>query len=220
MAPYLIRYPLVPQEGSEGIKPESRVVMKCLILSRLFGLAPILASYVPTLAGMFTWSNIPIVGEDPLFIPSGMAVFEISGGNILTLTLTNESPQILATGEALPSLTWDITDAGVTLFPDNTVIPRYQNWLGLGQPMIGFILRMGLQGQNFGGGLGSFGIGAMGDINFGTDTFDPRDRFDITTNLSGPSICDSLNGIDGAIVGPSVDLISVDSQLRGRWSKG
>ena len=65
MAPYFIRYPLVPQEGSEGIKPESRVVMKCLILSRLFGLAPILASYVPTLAGMFTWSNIPIVGKDP-----------------------------------------------------------------------------------------------------------------------------------------------------------
>ncbi len=51
-----------------------------------------------------------------------MAVFEISGGNILTLTLTNESPQILATGEALSGLTWDITDAGVTLFPDKALI--------------------------------------------------------------------------------------------------
>ena len=122
MAPYLFRYPLVPQEGSEGIKPESRVVLKRFILSRLFGLALILASYVPTLAGMFTSSNIPIVGEDPLFLPSGKAVFEISGGNILTLTLTNESPQILAAGEALSGLTWDITDAGVTLFPDKALI--------------------------------------------------------------------------------------------------
>ncbi len=68
---------------------------------------------------------------------------------------------------------------------------------------------MGLQRQNFGGGgLGSFGIGAMGDINFGADTFGPGDRFDITTNLFGPSISGSLNGIDGAIVGPSVDLTS------------
>ncbi len=132
MAPYLIRYPLVPQEGSEGIKPESRVVLKRFILSRLFGLALILASYVPTLAGMFTWSNIPIVGEDPLFLPSGMAVFEISGGNILTLTLPNESPQILATGEALSGLTWDITDAGVTLFPDKALIAPGSELVGAG----------------------------------------------------------------------------------------
>ncbi len=86
--------------------------------------------------------------------------------------------------------------------------------------MIGFILQMCLQGQNFVGGLGSFGIGAMGDINFGADTFDPRDRFDITTNLIGPSICGSLNGIDGAIVGPSVDLISDGFTTQGPLVQG
>lgn len=196
--------------------------MKCLILSRLFGLAPILASYVPTLAGMFTWSNIPIVGEDPLFIPSGMAVFEISGGNILTLTLTNESPQILATGEALSSLTWDITDAGVTLFPDKALIAPGSELVGVEATNDRIYPPNGPSKDKIsaGGGLGFFGIGAMGDINFGADTFGPGDRFDITTNLFGPSISGSLNGIDGTIVGPSVDLTSDGFTTQGLLVQG
>ncbi len=60
----------------------------------------------------------------------------------------------------------------------------------------------------------------MGDINFGADTFGPGDRFDITTNLFGPSISGSLNGIDGAIVGPSVDLTSDGFTTHGPLVQG
>ena len=44
------------------------------------------------------------------------------------------------------------------------------------------------------GALGSFGISSVGDINFGADTFVGGDRFNLTSNLFGPS-SGSLNGI-------------------------
>ena len=55
------------------------------------------------------------------------------------------------------------------------------------------------------GPLGSFGIGAVGDINFGLDTFGTPDRFDTSTNLFGPA---SPDGIDASIVGPNVNFLA------------
>jgi len=62
-------------------------------------------------------------------------------------------------------------------------------------------------GSSPSGPLGNYAIGAMGDINFGVDSFGKRDRFDTSTNLFGPP-SGSLNGIDGGIVGPNVDFFS------------
>ena len=149
-----------------------RTTVAKFVCSLLLGLALILASYVPTHAGTFTWSNLPIVGEDPLFLPSGMAVFDISG-NTLTLTLTNTSPLILSIGEALSGLTWDITNPLVSLNPELALIASGSNLVGFGATTDTDLSSEWAFKDDIsaGGGLGSFGIGAMGDINFGADTF-------------------------------------------------
>jgi len=94
----------------------------------LLGLALVLASHGPVRADTFTWSGAPIVGGNPAFLPFGEAVFEIiNSGSTLQLTLTNTSPLILSIGEALSGLTWDITDAGVTLDGVSAVIASGSN---------------------------------------------------------------------------------------------
>src|SRR3990170_3458934 len=42
----------------------------------------------------FNWSGLPIEGEDPAYLPSGSAVFDISGGT-LKITLTDTTAQTL-----------------------------------------------------------------------------------------------------------------------------
>ena len=68
---------------------------------------------------LFSWSGNPIVGEDPDFLPSGSAVFYITGST-LTITLTNTSPQLTSIGQVLTGLTWDMT--GASLMPVSALI--------------------------------------------------------------------------------------------------
>jgi len=192
------------------------------VCSLLLGLALVLASYVPARAVQFEWSGLPIVGEDPSFIPTGNAQFDIISGTTLRLTLTNTSPLILSIGQALSGLTWDITPL-VSLTPVSALIASGSLLVGVGSTS-----DTDLSGEwafqddiLAGGGLGSFGIGAMGDINFGADSFGPGDRFNDTAslNLFGPP-SGSLNGIGGAIVGPSVDLFSDGFTSQGPLVQG
>ena len=181
--------------------------------SLLLGLALILVCHAPLHAASFSWSGLPIVGEDPLFLPSGMAVFTINGST-LTLTLTNTSPEINAAGEALTGFTWDITN-GVVLDPLTAVMPAGNSLVGANAPTDGsqigpqdlsgeWAFRDDLSaGSSPAGPLGTYGIGAMGDINFGADTFGVRDCFELGTDgecasLSGTK---SPGGIDYAIIG-------------------
>lgn len=175
----------------------------------------------PAHATTFTWSGMAISGEDPTFFPSGTATFEIDGSQ-LQLTLTNTSPLIEAIGEALSGLTWDITDSTVTLSPVSATIASGSSLVGVGATNLSGVTNLsgewafkddisaGLSGTDV--PLGSFGVGSIGDINFGADTFGIKDRFDPTTNVFG---VENLNGIDGAIVGPQTDLTTDGFKSQG-----
>ncbi|MBI1927244.1 PEP-CTERM sorting domain-containing protein [Candidatus Poribacteria bacterium] len=167
----------------------------------------VLATHAPLFATVIhtaTWSGLPVVGEDPNVRPSGSAVFDVTGST-LTITLTNDTSDTLtAIGQVLSILTWDITDAGVTLTPGSALIASGSSLVGTGATLDTDLSREWAFKSNISAGsLGSFGIGAVGDILFGTDTFGVGDRFDTSGNLFGP---DSPDGIDAAIVGPNVDL--------------
>ncbi len=155
--------------------------------------------------------RFPIVGERPEFTPEGSADFSISGST-LTVTLTNTSSQeMLAIGEVLSGLFWDITDPGVILTPDLALIAPGSRLVGVGATGdMDLSSEWGYKsnveaGSTGAGPLGNHGIGSVGDINFGADTFGPRDRFDTSTNLFLPS-SGSLNGVEGGMVGPNVNF--------------
>ncbi len=183
--------------------------MKRLVLSLLFGLALILASHAPLRAGSFSWSNSAIVGEDPSFLPSGSAVFTIADST-LTILLTNDTSQtIRSAGQVLTGLTWDISN-GVTLTPGTALIAESSQLI---HPLNGardlsgeWAFRDDLSaGSSPTDPLGTYGIGAMGDINFGADTFGVRDCFALGTDGKCASIfgIQNLNGVDAGIVGPN-----------------
>jgi hypothetical protein len=183
-----------------------------------FGLLAICFSTFTLQAGSveFTWAGSTIEGGDPGFTPSGSALFDISGST-LTVTLTNTTTQTLTSlGQVLTILTWDITDGGVMLVPVTAIIPV----IPVGSSLMGagatgdtdLSGEWGFKddlaaGSTWDGPIGSFGISAVGDVNFGVDTFGKGDVFPNGTNLFGPS-SGSLGGIDGGIVGPNVDFTS------------
>ncbi len=192
----------------------------------LFGLALafvlVLVTYAPSFAltiGTFTWSGVPIVGEREDFFPSGEAIFKVDD-DTLTITLTNNTAQqMLAIGEVLTGLTWDIT-GGISLTPLSAVIGDDS---GLVNPATNdtddLSSEWAFRSDISAGSLGASGIGAMGDILLGADTFGVGDRFDSRTNLFGPP-SGSLDGIDAGIVGPNVDFSSEGFTSQGPVVQG
>jgi hypothetical protein len=184
------------------------------VCSHLLALALVLAIHTPLRATDFTvsfsWLGAPIVGQDPNFIPLWEAEFEKTG-TTLTLTLTNfTTQQITNIGEVLTGLTWDFT-SGATLTALSAEIASGSKLVGSGATsdtdLSGeWAFKEGITaGMCANAPCGSFGIGSMGDINFGADSFGGKDVIDPTKNLFGKV---SLNGIDGGIVGLNVDLSS------------
>jgi len=176
--------------------------------------AALIALAVPAHAdGIFTWSGLPIApeppdGVDPSFLPSGTATFEISGST-LTLTLVNTTTDTLKSNwHALSGFVWDITDAGVGLTMDQALIASGSQLVDndgneWGTDITDLSSEWAYKsdisaGSSVAGTIGPHGVGSIGDINFGADTFGVNDRFDTTTNLFGPA---SLNGLSGAIIG-------------------
>ncbi len=209
-----------------------------LLLSLSFGLILVLVSYSPLFAAPFTdltfsWSGLPIEGERDDFYPSGTAAFSYDD-TYLTLLLTNDSSQeIIAIGEVLTGLTWDFEDS-ITLdpiFPDGAVLEDSR--------LVGFRATSDTDvstewfykdnidaGESLLGPIGSYGVGTVGDINLGADTFGKWDRFDVEqgsppyftgTNLFGP---DAPDGIETGIVGPSVDLTADGFPTQGPLVQG
>jgi len=181
-----------------------RIPLSHLACSLLLGLALILVSHAPLRAGSFSWSGAPIVGEDPSFLPSGSAVYEVSG-TILTILLTNDTSQtIRSIGQVLTGLTWDISN-GVTLTPRTALIAGGSQLIN---PSMGFT---NLSGEwafrddiAAGSSLGSFGIGAMGDIIF-EETFGVGDCFALAANGKCASVFGTTapGNVDAGIVGPN-----------------
>ena len=192
------------------MKRKTLLWLLCLSLS----LALILVSHAPLFATTFTWGGLPIEGEEltsynEILLPSGSAEFQISD-SVLTIILTNTTSQTIdAIGQVLAGLTWDITtDGDVSLTPGEALIAYGSELVGVGangdtdlSSEWGFKDDLAA-GSSPSGPIGSFGISAVGDVNF-VDTFGPGDRFDTESNLFGPG---SPGGIDAAIVGPNVDL--------------
>ena len=142
----------------------------------LFGLLAMGFSTFTLQAGsvVFTWSGSPITGEDPGYLPSGSALFEISNST-LTLTLTNTTTQTsMSIGQVLTILTWDITDGGVLLTPMTASIGGDSSLMGAGSLSVstddlsgewGFKDNL-LAGSAGFGSIGSFGVSSVGDVNF------------------------------------------------------
>jgi len=150
----------------------------------------------------FSWSGAPIVGEDPTFLPSGSAEFEISGSQLL-ITLTNDSGQTMRENwQTLTGLTWDI-ESGATLSPVSAVVPSGSQVYDLvGHPPVLVILPgindiSGEWAYRNGLSLGPYGISAVGSL-LEVGVFGPDDLFDQDGNLWGPA---GLNGVQGGIVG-------------------
>ncbi len=164
----------------------------------------------PAWASTFTFDSLPIVGEDPSFLPDVTVEFEIiEPESVLQITLTNNSSAEFAIGQALSGVYWDITTASV-LTVDTALI-------GAGSALVGFAAtgdtdlssEWAFKDDVSAGTLGTFGISSVGDVLFGTDTFGSADRFDPDGNLFPPP-SGSLNGIEGSIVGPNITDFSVD----------
>ncbi|MFQ5734760.1 MAG: XDD4 family exosortase-dependent surface protein [Planctomycetaceae bacterium] len=174
----------------------------------------------------FTWGDagLHIVGERPEFIPTGSAVFDITGST-LTITLTNDSPQQMQSiGEVLSGIAWDITDSTVVLTKLTATIPAGSRLFNPLHPATDLSGEWGFKddldaGLSSAGPLGAFGISSVGDVNFGFDTFGPNDRFDPSQNLFGPP-SGSLNGADASIVGAVVDFTKGGFQKHGPVVQG
>jgi len=192
-----------------------RFPLSHLACSLLLGLALVLASHGLAHAITFTWSNTPIVGEDRSFLPSGSAMFTVSD-TTLTILLTNDtnaSQTIMSAGQVLTGLTWDFSNGGATLTP-RTALTYNSTLVGENVPdpiptdLSGeWAFRDDISAGSSAAGLplGSYGIGAMSDINFGADTFGIRDCFLPGTDGKCDNIfgIQNLNGVDAGIVGPN-----------------
>ncbi|MBN1842199.1 MAG: PEP-CTERM sorting domain-containing protein [Deltaproteobacteria bacterium] len=187
-------------------------------------LAVILLSHGPLYATAFTWSGLPIQGsEDPLFLPYVSADFVVDGST-LTITLTNTTPQTIdANWQVLTGVTWDIGVSGVVLDPVSAMISGTSflvfpdgspNDYTTKNMTAEWFYKDNISAEN----LGLYGIGTIGDINYGEDTFGRWDRFDVDrsdadndgiykeylqASLYPP---DGPNGLEVGILGPNYVL--------------
>jgi len=185
------------------------------------GLALILSSQVPVYADkIFSWSGVPISGEAgseyPNFFPSGTAIFHIEDSVLnLTLTYTGASETIIAINEALTGFLWDITDSGVSLTAISAIIPNGSslvNPVSVTKDLSGqWAFKSEIDAGLIGLSALAYGVGTMGDINFGADTFGSKDIIDPDKTFKSPA----PDGIDFAIVGENVDFTKDGFKTKG-----
>jgi len=179
--------------------------------SLLCAFSLILLTHTPVHALTISWSGSPIMGgEDPSFLPQGEAVFTIVDSDTLTLELTYTGSEGTLTGisQVLTGLTWDLVGFVGTLDARLAEIAA-----GSVQVGVDAILEDDLSGQwAYKDGinalsipLGAFGVGAIGDINYGEDTFGSGGSGDIIDAIK-TFATPAPNGIDFGIVPTSIDL--------------
>jgi hypothetical protein len=190
--------------------PEKGEYLKKFFLcaaSLLCAFSLILLTHTPVHALTISWSGSPIMGgEDPSFLPQGEAVFTIVDNSTLTLELTYTGSEGALTGvsQVLTGLTWDLVNFLGTLSADSAVIAPGSVQVGANAGS-----QDDLSGQwAYKGGinvpsipLGAFGVGAIGDINYGDDTFGSGDIIDGNKTFQTPA----PNGIGFGLVPLNTD---------------
>jgi hypothetical protein len=193
----------------------------------VLGLALVVLSSGPIHAGLFEWSGTAILNPevDPNFFPEGEAKFEIvdcNGNKCLELSLkyTGASQVISGINQVMTGLTWDISGftgelvpfilGGAVLGPASTLIGADATDFGGVTDLSGaWAFKDNIEVTAI--DLGSYGVGAIGDIFFGTeDSFGKKDLFDEASQIGS-----SPNGIDFGLVpkvsGPDDDPFTLDS---------
>jgi hypothetical protein len=187
--------------------------MKKIALFAVFLLVLLGLNSNATAVSTFTWGGVPIMGEageeNPNFNPEGQATFNIDNGTLtLLLKYTGSSEPLSSVNQVLTGLTWDLDGYSGTITADFAEIPDGSSLAA--DP--GTFSGTNLSGQwafkdgiNASTGLvnplGPFGVSAVGDINFGEDTFGTGDIIDPGATQYTPA----PNGIDFGIV-PDGDL--------------
>jgi len=191
--------------------------IKKFIGSMIAVMTLVLISCTSVQAYSFSWSGA-IQGEDPLFTATGTADFNISGTTLDILLTNTSTDQLTSIGQSLSVLTWDITNADISLSAVSAVMYTGSQLVGYDATSFPGITDLssewGFKEDIAAGNLGSYGVSAVGDILFGADTFGRWDRFDNSTNLFGPDN-GNLNGASGAIVGNNVDFTSGGFKNKG-----
>lgn len=169
-------------------------------------------------ADPFEWDGSPIVaGDDPSFFPKGTATFDIPVAGTLTILLSSDSPAEGRIGEVLTGLLFDIDDPTVAITPLSAELPTGSSLIGAGATADTDVSSEWFYKDGITAGVdpftlvpyGEHGVGIMGDINFGADTFGKPDAFtwdgtDVVGNLFGP---EGPNGIEVGIVGPNLTIV-------------
>jgi hypothetical protein len=152
----------------------------------------VLICSAPLYAVGFSWIGNPISGEAgqeyPNFYPSGNANFEIISGTelLLTLTYAGSSEPLSSINQVLTGLTWDMNGYTGQLTADSALVAQGSNVIGAnsssfsGSDLSGqwtFKDDISVSSSPI-GPLGMYGVGAVGDIDFGEDTFGSSDVID------------------------------------------
>jgi hypothetical protein len=179
-----------------------------LILSITF----ILIGSAPLYAIGFSWSGSPISGEagqeNPNFFPAGTASFDILSSTDLrlTLTYTGSSEPLSGIAQVLTGLTWDmdgflgtLTATSALIAPGSSLILDPGSFSGTdlsGQ----WAFKDDISASSaLGEPLGIYGVGAIGDINFGEDTFGSLASGEII-DPSKNQVTPVPNGVDFGLV--------------------
>ena len=182
--------------------------------SLLCAFSLILLSHPAVHALTIPWSGTPIMGgEDPSCLPQGEAVFTIVDSDTLTLKLTYTGSEGALTGvsQVLTGLTWDLVNFGGTLSAVSAKIAPGSKQVGKdagsetdlsGQWAYKGPPANGINAPSI--PLGAFGVGAIGDINYGEDTFGSGGSGDII-DASKTFQTPAPNGIDFGLVPSTSD---------------
>ncbi len=148
-----------------------------------------------------SWSGHPIMGRGE-YSPEGNAVFTVNEDTLtLRLTYTGGNLRLNRLGQTMTGVTFDLEGFNGSLTATSAMIADGSRLVGAGSG--------DYDTRNLSGHwafkddihselLGQYGVGSMGDINFGEDSFGRWDVIDSSYSMSRPA----LGGVDYSIVGP------------------
>jgi hypothetical protein len=169
-----------------------------LLLVLVFILFLLVSSYAPVHAVSFGWSNTTIVGnEDQDFEPEVTAEFTVDGGELgVVLKYTGWKGDFDDQSLVLTGLLFDLVGFGGTLTATSAKIDTDSTLVGVGSDtwpggddlsgQWAFKTGISTSLPILGSGL-SYGVGTVGDIVYGEDTFGRKDIIDSLSTFQNPA---------------------------------